>query len=51
MRFRTGGSNDLLRLGATIVVYVMVIYYVIEELDLCRATGIDRYKVSILACV
>ena len=45
MRFRSGTSSDLVRLGMMVLVFVMVIYYLLEELDLCRASGLDRYKV------
>ena len=44
MDFRSGDSNDLTRLGMLVLVFIMVIYYALEELDLCRATGLDRYK-------
>lgn len=37
-------TNDFTRLSMLILVFVMVIYYAIEELDLCRATGMERYK-------
>ena len=45
MRVRSGTAGELMRLTMLILVFVMVLYYIIEELDACRALGADRYKV------
>jgi len=43
---KTGNSSDIARLAMMVLVFVMVIYYMLEELDLCRATGMYIQKLK-----
>jgi len=44
MRFGRGSSNEVTRLAMMVLCFVLVIYYVIEELDKCRDSGVDHFK-------